>query len=34
MFVVIGNSFTNQGDPWSGGAAIVRFQAGPLFDDF
>ena len=23
---------TNQGDPWRGGEAIVRFQAGPVFD--
>jgi hypothetical protein len=34
MFVVTGNTFTNAGDPWSGGEAIVRFQAGPVFDDF
>ena len=34
MFVVTGNTFTNQGDPWSGGEAIVRFRAGPVFDDF
>jgi hypothetical protein len=34
MFVVTGNTFTNQGDPWSGGEAIVRFTAGPVFDDF
>jgi hypothetical protein len=35
MFVVTGNTFTSPGDPWSGGEAIVRLQAGPvLFDDF
>jgi hypothetical protein len=34
MFVVTGNTFTNQGDPWSGGEAIVRFQVGPVFSDF
>src|SRR5438874_2331310 len=34
MFVVTGNTFTNSGDPWSGGEAIVRFTAGPVFDDF
>jgi hypothetical protein len=34
MFVVTGNTFTNQGDPWSGGEAIVRLTAGPVFDDF
>src|SRR5213596_977965 len=31
MFVITGNTFTNQGDPWSGGEAIVRLQAGPVF---
>jgi hypothetical protein len=34
MFVITGNTFTNpghQGDPWSGGEAIVRLQAGPTF---
>ena len=31
MFVVTGNTFTNPGDPWSGGEAIVRLQAGPVF---
>jgi len=31
MFVITGNTFTNQGDPWSGGEAIVRLQAGPIF---
>jgi hypothetical protein len=34
VFVVTGNTFTNQGDPWSGGEAIVRLTAGPVFDDF
>jgi len=34
MFVVTGNTFTSQGDPWSGGEAIVRFNAGPVFSDF
>src|SRR5207244_6625200 len=33
--VVTGKTFTQNGDPWSGGEAIVRLQAGPvLFDDF
>jgi hypothetical protein len=31
MFVVTGNTFTSPGDPWSGGEAIVRLQAGPTF---
>jgi hypothetical protein len=31
MFVITGNTFTNAGDPWSGGEAIVRLQAGPVF---
>src|SRR5580704_2226106 len=34
MFVVTGNTFTQQNDPWRGGEAIVRFQAGPVFSDF
>jgi hypothetical protein len=34
MFVVTGNTFTNQNDPWRGGEAIVRFNAGPVFSDF
>ena len=34
MFVVTGNTFTSPGDPWRGGEAIVRLQAGPVFDDF
>jgi PQQ enzyme repeat len=34
MFLITGNTFTSPGDPWSGGEAIVRFQAGPLFSDF
>jgi outer membrane protein assembly factor BamB len=34
MFVVTGNTFTRQGDPWSGGEAIIRFQAGPIFSGF
>src|SRR5262249_9798498 len=31
MFVITGNTFTNQNDPWRGGEAIVRLQAGPTF---
>jgi hypothetical protein len=31
MFVVTGNTFTTQQEPWSGGEAIVRLQAGPIF---
>jgi hypothetical protein len=31
MFVITGNTFTRPGDPWSGGEAIVRLQAGPTF---
>ncbi len=31
MFVITGNTFTSQVDPWSGGEAIVRLQAGPTF---
>jgi hypothetical protein len=31
MFVITGNTFTNQGDQWKGGEAIVRLQAGPTF---
>ena len=31
MFVITGNTFTNQGQQWSGGEAIVRLQAGPIF---
>ena len=31
MFVITGNTFTNPGDQWSGGEAIVRLQAGPVF---
>jgi hypothetical protein len=34
MFVVTGNTFTSQGDPWRGGEAIVRFNPGPVFSDF
>jgi hypothetical protein len=34
MFVVTGNTFTSNQDPWSGGEAIVRFQSGPIFSDF
>ena len=30
-FVVTGNTFTNQGDPWGGGEAVIRFQSGPIF---
>jgi hypothetical protein len=31
MFVITGNTFTAPTDPWSGGEAIVRLQAGPVF---
>jgi hypothetical protein len=31
MFVITGNTVTSPGDPWSGGEAIVRLQAGPTF---
>jgi len=31
MFVITGNTFTNPGDQWMGGEAIVRLQAGPVF---
>jgi hypothetical protein len=31
MFVITGNTVTSPGDPWSGGEAIVRLQAGPIF---
>src|SRR5581483_6302084 len=31
LFVITGNTFTTAGDPWSGGEAIVRLQAGPVF---
>ena len=31
MFVITGNTFTSPTDPWSGGEAIVRLQAGPVF---
>ena len=34
LFVVTGNTFTSPGDPWSGGEAIIRFQAGPIFSSF
>jgi hypothetical protein len=34
MFVVTGNTFTTPQSPWSGGEAIVRLIAGPVFDDF
>jgi hypothetical protein len=34
MFVVTGNTLTNPQDPWSGGEAIIRFNAGPVFSDF
>src|SRR4029077_17470459 len=33
MFVVTGNTFRNA-QVWSGGEAIIRFTAGPVFDDF
>jgi hypothetical protein len=31
MFVITGNTFTTPQSPWSGGEAIVRLQAGPIF---
>jgi hypothetical protein len=31
MFVITGNTVTDPGDPWGGGEAIVRLQAGPVF---
>src|SRR6266480_4318299 len=34
LFVVTGNTFTSPGDPWSGGEAIIRFQAGLIFSSF
>jgi len=34
VFVVTGNTFTSPGDPWSGGEAIIRFQAGPIVSGF
>ena len=34
MFVVTGNTFTTDQQPWSGGEAIVRLQAGPTFSQF
>jgi hypothetical protein len=34
MFVVTGNTFTTPQSPWSGGEAIVRLNAGPVFSDF
>jgi hypothetical protein len=30
-FVITGNTFTNPGDPWHGGEAVIRFQSGPIF---
>jgi hypothetical protein len=30
-FVATGNTFTNPGDPWGGGEAVIRFQPGPIF---
>ena len=30
-FVTTGNTFTNPGDPWNGGEALIRFQPGPIF---
>ena len=33
MFVVTGNTFNTQGN-WTGGEAIIRLQAGPVFSDF
>jgi hypothetical protein len=32
-FVTTGNTFTQPGDPWSGGEAVIRFQPGPLFSE-
>ena len=34
MFVVTGNTCTTDQQPWSGGEAIVRLQAGPTFSQF
>jgi len=34
VFVVTGNTFTSPGDPWRGGEAIIRFQAGPVLAVF
>jgi len=34
IFVVTGNTFTTPQSPWSGGEAIIRFQAGPVFNSF
>jgi hypothetical protein len=31
MFVITGNTFTTPQSPWSGGEAIIRLQAGPVF---
>src|SRR6266513_4477353 len=32
-FVTTGNTFTQPGDPWSGGEAVIRFQPGPIFSE-
>ncbi len=32
-FVATGNTFTNPGDPWRGGEALIRFQPGPIFTE-
>jgi hypothetical protein len=29
--IVSTNTFTNPGDPWSDGEAVIRFQPGPIF---
>src|SRR5947208_14627242 len=34
LFVVTGNTFTSPGDPWSGGEAIIRFQAEQIYSSF
>ena len=31
MFVITGNTFTQPGDEWRGGEAVIRLQAGPIF---
>ena len=34
LFVATGNTFTNQGDLWNGGEAVLRFQPGPIFSGY
>ena len=31
LFVATGNTFTNPGDLWRGGEAVIRFEPGPIF---